>query len=41
VKSGAWVKALEKLASYGSVLKEMGSKSVKKRRERAKNLVGS
>jgi 4Fe-4S ferredoxin len=40
VKSGAWVKALEKLTSYGSVVKEIGSKSGKKRRERVKNLVG-
>ena len=40
VKSGAWVRALEKLTSYGSVVKEMSSKSVKKRRVRAKSLVG-
>jgi 4Fe-4S ferredoxin len=41
VKSGAWVKALEKLTSYGFVVKEIGSKSGKKRRERVKNLVSS
>lgn len=41
VKSGAWIKALEKLTSYGFVAKEIGSKSEKKRRERIKNLVGS
>ncbi len=41
VKSGAWIKALEKLTSYGFVAKEIGSKSRKKRRERIKNLVGS
>ncbi len=41
VKSGAWIKALEKLTSYGFVAKEIGSKSGKKRRERIKNLVGS
>ncbi|MFQ6065520.1 MAG: 4Fe-4S binding protein [Candidatus Bathyarchaeia archaeon] len=40
VKSGAWVKALEKLTSYGFVVKEVGSKSGKKRHERTKNLVG-
>jgi hypothetical protein len=39
VKSGAWVKALEKLTSYESLLKEVGSKSGKKRRARTKNLV--
>ena len=38
VKSGAWVKALEKLTSYGSLVKEMNCKSEKKRRERVKNL---
>lgn len=40
VKSGAWVKALERLTSYGSLVKEIGSKSGKKRRERTKNLAG-
>ena len=40
VKSGAWVKALEKLTSYGSVVKEMNYKSGKKRRVRVKSLVG-
>ncbi len=39
VKSGAWVKALEKLTSYESVVKEMGSKSEKKKRARIKNLI--
>ncbi|MFQ6065318.1 MAG: 4Fe-4S dicluster domain-containing protein [Candidatus Bathyarchaeia archaeon] len=41
VKSGAWVKALEKLTSYGSLLKEVSSKSGKKRRTRVSSLVGS
>ena len=39
VKSGAWVKALEKLTSFETVVKEIGSKSLKKRRNRAKDLV--
>jgi len=38
VKSGAWVKALEKLASYRSVVKEVHSKSGKKRHMRVKKL---
>ncbi len=38
VKSGAWVKALEKLTSYRSLLKEMRSKSGKKRRTRVNKL---
>jgi len=40
VKSGAWVKALEKLTSYGSVVKEMSDKSGKERHARVKSLVG-
>ncbi|UCE44484.1 MAG: 4Fe-4S binding protein [Candidatus Bathyarchaeota archaeon] len=40
VKSGAWVKALEKLTSYESLLKEVSSKSGKKRRTRTKSLAG-
>jgi 4Fe-4S ferredoxin len=39
VKSGAWIKALEKLTSYESVVKEMGSKSEKKKRARIKDLL--
>ncbi|MFQ6086770.1 MAG: 4Fe-4S binding protein [Candidatus Bathyarchaeia archaeon] len=39
VKSGAWVIALEKLTSLGSVAKEISSKSEKKRLERVKSLV--
>ncbi len=38
VQSGAWVVALEKLTSLGSVVKEMSSKSGKKRSARVKNL---
>lgn len=41
VKSGAWVKALEKLTSYESLLKNIGSKSGKKRRARVRKLIGS
>ena len=41
VKSGAWVKALEKLTSYESLLKNVGSKSGKKRLARVRKLVGS
>ncbi|UCC33754.1 MAG: 4Fe-4S binding protein [Candidatus Bathyarchaeota archaeon] len=40
VKSGAWIKALEKLTSYEALLKEVSSKSAKKRRTRTKNLAG-
>ncbi len=40
VKSGAWVVALEKLTSIGSVAKEMRSKSEKKRRTRVESLAG-
>jgi len=40
VKSGAWVKALEKLTSYSSVVKEIRHKSGEKRRSRVKTLVG-
>ena len=36
VKSGAWVKALEKLTSYKSLVKEMSCKSGKKRHTRAR-----
>ncbi len=38
VKSGAWGKALEKLTSLESLVKEMNRKSVKKRRVRVRNL---
>jgi formate hydrogenlyase subunit 6/NADH:ubiquinone oxidoreductase subunit I len=38
VKSGAWVKALEKLASYRSSAKEINCKSGKKRKERVNTL---
>ncbi|NIR87137.1 4Fe-4S dicluster domain-containing protein [Candidatus Bathyarchaeota archaeon] len=41
VKSGAWVKALEKLTSYKSLVKEIGCKSGDKRYIRVKNLTGS
>lgn len=41
VKSGAWVKALEKLTSYKSLIKEMSGKSENKRRKRVKKLIGS
>jgi len=41
VKSGAWVKALEKLTSYEALLKDIGSKSGNKRRIRVGKLVGS
>jgi 4Fe-4S ferredoxin len=40
VKSGAWVRALEKLASFESVFKEVLSKSEKKRRARVESLAG-
>jgi 4Fe-4S ferredoxin len=40
VQSGAWVIALEKLTSRRSVVKEMGSKSERKRRARVKSLAG-
>ena len=36
VKSGAWVTALEKLTSYGSLVKEISCKSGKKRHTRAR-----
>lgn len=35
IKSGAWIIALEKLTSYGSLVKELSAKSQKKLRERA------
>ncbi|RLI45990.1 hypothetical protein DRO69_04085 [Candidatus Bathyarchaeota archaeon] len=38
VKSGTWFKALEKLTSYSSLLKEMRSKSGKKKYARVKKL---
>ena len=41
VRSGAWVKAVEKLTSYRSLLKNMGSKSGTKRRKCVRKLVGS
>ncbi len=41
VKSGAWVRALEKLTSYESMLKDIGSKSGNKRRVRVRKLLGS
>lgn len=37
VQSGAWIIALEKIASYRSVFNEVNSKSDKKRRETVKN----
>jgi 4Fe-4S ferredoxin len=39
VKSGAWIIALEKLTSYRSLVKEIHSKSQRKRRERVESLV--
>jgi formate hydrogenlyase subunit 6/NADH:ubiquinone oxidoreductase subunit I len=38
VKSGAWTKALEKLTSHRSLIKEISSKSGKKRHTRIKKL---
>lgn len=38
VQSGAWIEALERLTSYGSVIREMSYRSAKKRCARVKSL---